>query len=53
MAFPSGPLLFVDAGANVGACTMHMLLATSAKVAAFEPGPGPGPGPGPHPHPPP
>jgi len=37
VAFPGGPLLFVDAGANVGACTLHMLLATSAKVVSFEP----------------
>jgi len=37
VAFPRGPLLFVDAGANVGACTLHMLLATSAKVVSFEP----------------
>ena len=37
VAFPQGPLLFVDAGANVGACTLHMLLATSAKVVSFEP----------------
>ena len=35
-----GPPLFVDAGANVGACTLHMLLSTSAKVVSFEPGPG-------------
>ena len=32
-----GPPLFVDAGANVGACTLHMLLSTSAKVVSFEP----------------
>ena len=32
-----GPPLFVDAGANVGACTLHMLLSTEAKVLSFEP----------------
>ena len=30
--------LFVDAGANIGACSLHMLLATEASVISFEPG---------------
>ena len=30
--------LFVDVGANVGACSLHMLLATDADVISFEPG---------------
>ena len=30
--------LFVDVGANLGACTLHMLAATGANVVAFEPG---------------
>ncbi len=30
--------LFVDAGANIGACSLHMLLASDASVIAFEPG---------------
>ena len=38
VSFPPGPLLFVDAGANVGACSLHMLLATTAHVVSFEPG---------------
>lgn len=33
-----GTPLFVDVGANVGTCTLHMLLATDADVVAFEPG---------------
>lgn len=33
-----GGELFVDIGANIGACTLHMLLASSAHVLAFEPG---------------
>lgn len=31
--------LFVDVGANIGTCTLHMLLATAATVVAFEPSP--------------
>ena len=35
-----GSPLFVDIGANIGACTLHMLLtASDASVLAFEPGP--------------
>lgn len=30
--------LFLDVGANVGACSMHMLLSSNALVLAFEPG---------------
>jgi len=30
--------IVVDAGANIGACTLHMLLTTDAHVLAFEPG---------------
>ena len=30
--------LFVDAGANIGACSLHMLLASEASVISFEPG---------------
>ena len=33
------PDLFVDAGANIGACTMEVLLSTNARVVAFEPNP--------------
>ena len=32
------PPLFVDVGANVGACSLHVLMATGADVLAFEPG---------------
>ena len=32
-----GPGLFLDVGANIGACTIEMLLRTSARVIAFEP----------------
>ena len=35
---PGQPCLFVDAGANLGACSMHMLFATGADIVAFEPG---------------
>jgi len=35
---PEVPPLFVDIGANVGACSVHMLLTTAAYVVAFEPG---------------
>ena len=34
----SGEGLFVDVGANIGMCTIHMLVATNATVVAFEPG---------------
>ncbi|KAL1526809.1 hypothetical protein AB1Y20_015502 [Prymnesium parvum] len=30
--------LFLDVGANIGACSMHMLLSSEAPVVAFEPG---------------
>jgi len=30
--------LVVDAGANIGSCSLHMLLATDAQIASFEPG---------------
>ena len=30
---------FVDAGANIGACSLEMLLRTDARVVAFEPSP--------------
>ena len=30
--------LFLDVGANIGACSMHMLLASDAPIMAFEPG---------------
>ena len=33
-----GPPIFVDVGANVGACSLHMLMTTDADVIAFEPG---------------
>ena len=31
--------VFLDIGANVGACSLHMLLSTEATVLSFEPGP--------------
>lgn len=34
----AAPPLFLDVGANVGACSLHMLLTTGAHVVAFEPG---------------
>ena len=33
------PDTFVDAGANIGACSLEMLLRTDARVVAFEPSP--------------
>eukprot|EP00965_Chrysotila_dentata_P075267 2486181-Pleurochrysis_carterae.AAC.10 len=36
--FASSGDLIIDAGANIGACSLHMLLATNAAVVAFEPG---------------
>ena len=33
------PDVFVDAGANIGACTLEVLLSTDARVVAFEPNP--------------
>ena len=35
---PGQPCLVLDAGANLGSCSLHMLLATSADVVSFEPG---------------
>lgn len=36
---PAAPRpLFVDVGANVGACSLHMLMTTDADIVAFEPG---------------
>jgi len=31
--------VFLDIGANIGSCTMHLLLNTNAKIIAFEPDP--------------
>lgn len=33
------PDIFLDAGANIGACTLEMLLRTDARIVAFEPNP--------------
>ncbi|KAL3916675.1 MAG: hypothetical protein SGPRY_006718, partial [Prymnesium sp.] len=34
----AGGGMFVDVGANIGACSLHMLLSSDAAVVAFEPG---------------
>ena len=31
--------IFIDGGANIGSCVMHMLFTTSASILAFEPHP--------------
>ena len=38
MPSSAGPPIMLDVGANIGACSLHMLMMTNATVISFEPG---------------